>query len=275
MALKTYKPYTKSTRGTIILDRTGLWKGKPVKSLTSGITGSYGRNNLGRITSRHRSAGHKKKYRFVDFKRNKFDMAATVIRFEYDPYRTANIMLVEYEDKTQSYLLAPQEIKVGAKIYSGRKKDIEVGNCMPLIDMPPATVVHNVEMTPGNGGVLSRSAGSSVQIMSHDQDYTTLRLSSGEVRRVQSLCKATIGAVSNPDQKNIKIGKAGRSRWLGVRPQTRGIAMNPVDHPHGGRTNGGRHPVTPWGQKTKGKKTRKNKNTDKYIISRKKKRGIN
>ncbi|NCU69450.1 MAG: 50S ribosomal protein L2 [Candidatus Fonsibacter ubiquis] len=244
MTLKTYKPYTKSTRGTIILDRTGLWKGKPVKSLTAGINGSYGRNNLGRITSRHRSAGHKKKYRFVDFKRNKFDMPATVIRFEYDPYRTSNIMLVEYEDKTQSYLIA-------------------------------ATVVHNVEMTPGNGGVLARSAGTSVQIMSHDQGYTTLKLASGEVRKVQSLCKATIGAVSNPDQKNIKIGKAGRSRWLGIRPQTRGIAMNPVDHPHGGRTNGGRHPVTPWGIKTKGKKTRKNKNTDKYIISRKKKRGIN
>lgn len=275
MTLKTYKPYTKSTRGTIILDRAGLWKGKPVKSLTSGINGSFGRNNLGRITSRHRSAGHKKKYRFVDFKRNKFDMSATVIRFEYDPYRTANIMLVEYEDKTQSYLIAPQDIKVGTKIYSGRKKDIEIGNCMPLIDIPPATVVHNVEMRPGNGGVLARSAGSSVQIMSHDQDYTTLKLSSGEVRKVQSLCKATIGAVSNPDQKNIKIGKAGRSRWLGIRPQTRGIAMNPVDHPHGGRTNGGRHPVTPWGIKTKGKKTRKNKNTDKYIISRKKKRGIN
>ena len=202
-------------------------------------------------------------------------MPATVIRFEYDPYRTSNIMLVEYEDKTQSYLIAPQDIKVGSKIYSGRKKDIEIGNCMPLIDIPPATVVHNVEMTPGNGGVLARSAGTSVQIMSHDQGYTTLKLASGEVRKVQSLCKATIGAVSNPDQKNIKIGKAGRSRWLGIRPQTRGIAMNPVDHPHGGRTNGGRHPVTPWGIKTKGKKTRKNKNTDKYIISRKKKRGIN
>jgi len=275
MALKSYKPYTKSSRGTIILERASLWKGKPIKKLTSGLRGSVGRNNNGHITSRHRSTGHKKKYRFIDFKRNKFDMAATVIRFEYDPYRTSNIMLVEYEDKSLSYLIAPEDIKIGSKIYSGRKKDIEVGNCMPIIDIPPSTLVHNVEMTPGKGGQIARSAGSSVQIMSHDQGYTILRLASGEVRKVQSLCKATIGTVSNLDQKNIKIGKAGRSRWLGVRPSVRGIAMNPVDHPHGGRTNGGRHPVTPWGLKTKGKKTRKNKRTNKFILSRKKKRTVN
>jgi len=275
MALKSYKPYTKSSRGTIILERESLWKGKPIKKLTSGLRGSVGRNNNGHITSRHRSMGHKKKYRFIDFKRDKFDMAATVKRFEYDPYRTSNIMLVEYEDKSLSYMIAPEDIKIGSKIYSGRKKDIEVGNCMPLIDIPPATSVHNVEMTPGKGGQIARSAGSSVQIMSHDQGYTILRLASGEVRKVQSLCKATIGTVSNLDQKNIKIGKAGRSRWLGVRPSVRGIAMNPVDHPHGGRTNGGRHPVTPWGLKTKGKKTRKNKRTNKFILSRKKKRTVN
>jgi len=275
MALKSYKPYTKSSRGTIILERESLWKGKPIKKLTSGLRGSVGRNNNGHITSRHRSMGHKKKYRFVDFKRDKFDMAATVKRFEYDPYRTSNIMLVEYEDKSLSYMIAPEDIKIGSKIYSGRKKDIEVGNCMPLIDIPPATLVHNVEMTPGKGAQIARSAGSSVQIMSHDQGYTILRLASGEVRKVQSLCKATIGTVSNLDQKNIKIGKAGRSRWLGVRPSVRGIAMNPVDHPHGGRTNGGRHPVTPWGLKTKGKKTRKNKRTNKFILSRKKKRTVN
>jgi len=275
MALKSFKPYTKSARGTIILERASLWKGKPIKKLTSGLRGSVGRNNNGHITSRHRSMGHKKKYRFIDFKRDKFDMAATVKRFEYDPYRTSNIMLVEYEDKSLSYMIAPEDIKIGSKIYSGRKKDIEVGNCMPLIDIPPATLVHNVEMTPGKGGQIARSAGSSVQIMSHDQGYTILRLASGEVRKVQSLCKATIGTVSNLDQKNIKIGKAGRSRWLGVRPSVRGIAMNPVDHPHGGRTNGGRHPVTPWGLKTKGKKTRKNKRTNKFILSRKKKRTVN
>ena len=275
MALKSYKLYTKSIRGTILVDRSHLWKRGPEKTLTKKINRSIGRNNQGRITSRHRSAGHKKRYRIIDFKRNKFEMAAEVKRFEQDPFRSANIMLVEYEDKTLSYLLAPEGINIGDKIYSGDKLEIKPGNCMKVKDIPGATNIHNIELTPGKGGVMVRSAGTSAQVMGIDGDYTLVSLASGEVRKVRSDCRATIGQLSNVDKKNVKIGKAGRNRWLGIRPQSRGVVMNPVDHPHGGgegKTSGGRHPVTPWGQGTKGLKTRNNKKTDQFIISRKKKR---
>ena len=275
MALRNYKPYTKSMRGTILVDRSNLWKGKPEKTLTKKINRSVGRNNQGRITSRHRGGGHKKKYRVIDFIRNKFGAVAEVKRFEHDPFRSANIMLVEYDDKTISYLLAVEGLKVGDKISSGDKLEIKPGNCMKISDIPGGTSVHNIELTPGKGGILCRSAGSSAQIMGHDGDYSTVRLASGEVRKIKSNCRATIGQLSNIDNKNVKIGKAGRNRWLGIRPQSRGVVMNPVDHPHGGgegKTSGGRHPVTPWGQGTKGLKTRNNKKTDQFIISRKKKR---
>ena len=275
MALKTFKPYTKSTRGTIIVTREGLWKGKPIKSLTIGKKSSSGRNNLGRITSRRRGSGHKQKYREIDFYRNKHDIEAVVERIEYDPNRTSHIMLVKYEDGERAYMLVPQNIKIGDKIISGNKKEIKIGNCMPLSDIPDGTAIHNVEMKPGGGAKIARSAGSSVQITGSDGGYSIIKLASGEIRKIISRAKATIGVLSNPDQKNIKIGKAGRSRWLGIRPSVRGVAMNPVDHPHGGgegKSSGGRHPVSPWGQSAKGLKTRNNKRTDKYIIMRRKKR---
>ena len=275
MALKTFKPYTKSTRGTIIVTREGLWKGKPFKSLTIGKKSSSGRNNLGRITSRRRGSGHKQKYREIDFYRNKHDIEAVVERIEYDPNRTSHIMLVKYEDGERAYMLVPQNIKIGDKIISGNKKEIKIGNCMPLHDIPVGTAIHNVEMKPGGGAKIARSAGSSVQITGSDGEYSIIKLASGEIRKIISRAKATIGVLSNPDQKNIKIGKAGRSRWLGIRPSVRGVVMNPVDHPHGGgegKSSGGRNPVSPWGQSAKGLKTRNNKRTNKYIISRRKKR---
>ena len=275
MSLKTYKPYTKSTRTTVLVDRRGIWKGRPVKSLTVGKISSGGRNNLGRITSRAKGSGHKKRYREVDFYRNKLDMKAKVERIEYDPNRTSYIALIKYEDNLRNYIICPRSLKVGDEIVSGKKKEIKVGNCMPLSDVPPGTIIHNVELVEGSGGKLARSAGSSVTLSGFDGDYAIIKLSSGETRKVRSACKATIGSVSNPDQKNIKIGKAGRNRWKGVRPQSRGVVMNPVDHPHGGgegKTSGGRDPVSPWGQSAKGLKTRKNKTTEKYIISRRKKR---
>ena len=275
MALKTFKPYTKSTRGTIIVTREGLWKGKPIKSLTIGKKSSSGRNNLGRITSRRRGSGHKQKYREIDFYRNKHDIEAVVERIEYDPNRTSHIMLVKYEDGERAYMLVPQNIKIGDKIISGNKKEIKIGNCMPLHDIPVGTAIHNVEMKPGGGAKIARAAGSSVQITGSDGEYSIIKLASGEIRKIISRAKATIGVLSNPDQKNIKIGKAGRSRWLGIRPSVRGVVMNPVDHPHGGgegKSSGGRHPVSPWGQSAKGLKTRNNKRTNKYIISRRKKR---
>ncbi|MEK9717468.1 MAG: 50S ribosomal protein L2 [Pelagibacteraceae bacterium] len=275
MALKSFKPYTKSTRGTILVDRSDLWKGKPEKKLTKFKKRSVGRNNQGRITTRHKSMGHKKRYRLIDFKRSKMDMPATIKRFEYDPYRSANIMLVEYQDKTLGYVLGVQGLKIGDQIISSEKTEIQAGNAMAIKNIPAGTSVHNIELTPGKGGVLSRSAGSSAQIMGQDQDYTLIKLGSGETRKILSRCKATIGQVSNVDNKNQKIGKAGRSRWMGIRPTVRGVVMNPVDHPHGGgegKTSGGRNPVTPWGQGTRGLKTRNNKRTDKFIISRKKKR---
>ena len=275
MALKTFKPYTKSTRGTILVDRTGLWKGKPFKTLVSPKNAMKGRNNNGHITSINRAGGHKKMYRHVDFYRKKFDIEATVERIEYDPNRSCYIMLVKFEDGERQYYLAPQKVKVGDKVENGRNKEIKVGNCMPLQDIPVGIDIHNVELQPGGGGKIARSAGTSVSISGIDGSYSLIKMTSGEVRKIDSRSLATIGVLSNPDQKNIKIGKAGRNRWRGKRPQTRGVAMNPVDHPHGGgegKTSGGRSPVSPWGQSAKGLKTRRPQRSDKLIISRRKKR---
>lgn len=277
MALKKYKPTSPAQRGLVLVDRSGLHKGKPVKSLTEGLTKSGGRNNHGRITVRFRGGGHKRSYRLVDFKRTKADVPATVERLEYDPNRTAFIALIKYEDGELAYILAPQRIAAGDKVISGNRVDVKPGNAMPLQNIPVGTIVHNVEMKPGKGGQIARSAGAYVQLVGRDRGYALLRLSSGEQRMVPGTCMATIGAVSNPDHANITIAKAGRNRWLGKRPHVRGVVMNPVDHPHGGgegRTSGGRHPVTPWGKPTKGKKTRSNKATSKYIVrSRHQKKG--
>jgi len=275
MSLKTFKSYTKSTRGTVLVDKKNLWKGKPIKSLTVGRHSTGGRNNLGRITSRHRGAGHKQKYRQIDFYRKKDDMKAKIERIEYDPNRSAYLALIKYEDGVKNYILAPNKINVGDEIISGRNKDINIGNCMPLSDIPAGTEIHNIELSPNGGGKLARSAGASAQISGTDENYCIIKLGSGEIRKVINSARATIGTVSNSDHQNIKIGKAGRNRWKGIRPQSRGVVMNPVDHPHGGgegKTSGGRDPVSPWGQSAKGLKTRTNKRTNKFIISRKKKR---
>ena len=269
MSLKTFKPVTPSLRGTVSIDRSELWKGKPVKTLTVGKSKTGGRNNQGRITSWHRGGGHKQKYRIIDFKRNKFDVVATVKRIEYDPNRTAFIALIRYTDGELSYIIAPQKLAIGDQVVSSLTADIKPGNAMPLKNIPIGAIIHNVEMKPGKGAQLARSAGGYIQLVGKDVGKAQLRLRSGEVRIVSIDCMATIGVVSNPDQKNIQIGKAGRNRWLGRRPVVRGVAMNPIDHPHGGgegRTSGGRHPCTPWGKSTKGKKTRKNKSTSKFII---------
>ena len=277
MALKKYKPTSPAQRGLVIVDRSGLHKGKPVKTLTEGLTKSGGRNNKGRVTTRFRGGGHKRSYRLVDFKRRKADVPATVERLEYDPNRTAFIALIKYDDGELSYILAPQRLQTGDKVVSGERVDVKPGNAMPLNSIPVGTIVHNVEMKQGRGGQLARSAGTYAQLVGRDQGYALLRLSSGETRMVSGECMASIGAVSNPDHMNITIAKAGRKRWMGKRPHVRGVVMNPVDHPHGGgegRTSGGRHPVTPWGKPTKGKRTRKNKATDKYIVrSRHKRKG--
>ncbi len=279
MALKKYNPITPSQRQLVTVDRSGLWKGKPVKTLTQGLTKSGGRNNKGRTTAYRTGGGHKRTYRMIDFKRRKFDVPAKVERLEYDPNRTAFIALIKYEDGELSYILAPQRLAEGDTVIAGARVDVKPGNAMPLSAMPIGTIVHNVEMKEGKGGQIARSAGTYVQLVGRDQGYAILRLGSGEQRLVRGECMATVGAVSNPDQSNIKLGKAGRARWLGRRPTVRGVAMNPVDHPHGGgegRTSGGRHPVTPWGKPTKGRRTRSNKSTDKYIVrsrhQRKKKR---
>tara|TARA_B100001146_G_scaffold173573_1_gene154588 strand:- start:71 stop:901 length:831 start_codon:yes stop_codon:yes gene_type:complete len=275
MSLKFFKSYTKSTRGTVLTDRKNLWKGKSLKSLTIGKHSTGGRNNLGRITSRHKGAGHKHKYREIDFYRKKDDIKAVIERIEYDPNRSAHVALLKYEDGVYSYILAPNKISVGDEIVSGRNKEIKVGNCMQLSDIPAGTDIHNIELSPNGGGKLVRSAGSSAQISGTDDNYCIIKLKSGEIRKIINNARATIGTVSNTDHQNIKIGKAGRNRWRGKRPQTRGVAMNPVDHPHGGgegKTSGGRSPVSPWGQSAKGLKTRNNKRTNKFIISRRKKR---
>ena len=271
MALKSYNPTSPSQRQLVIVDRSGLHKGKPVKALTEGLHKTGGRNNHGRITARRMGGGHKRRYRLVDFKRRKFDVPAVVERLEYDPNRTAFIALVRYDDGELSYIIAPQRLKAGDRVISGERVDVKPGNAMPLKSIPVGTIVHNVELKAGRGGQLARAAGSYVQIVGRDAGYALLRLGSGEVRMVRGECMATIGAVSNPDQQNINLGKAGRNRWLGKRPSVRGVAMNPIDHPHGGgegRTSGGRHPVTPWGKPTKGKKTRNNKKTDRLILRR-------
>ena len=275
MTLKIFKSYTKSTRGTILLNRKNLWKGKSFKKITLGQNSTGGRNNLGRITSRSRGAGHKSKYRMVDFYRKKDDLKAAIERIEYDPNRSAFVALVKYEDGIFNYIIAPSKIKIGDEIISGRNKEIKIGNCMPLSDIPAGTNIHNIELFPNGGGKLVRSAGSSAQISGLDDNYCIIKLRSGEIRKIINTARATIGSVSNSDHQNIKIGKAGRNRWKGKRPSVRGVAMNPVDHPHGGgegKTSGGRSPVSPWGQSAKGLKTRRNKKTNKFIISRKKKR---
>lgn len=271
MALKTHNPTTPGRRGFVLVDRAELWKGKPEKSLTEGLRNKGGRNNNGRITARCRGGGHKRRYRIIDFKRLKHDVEATVLRLEYDPNRTAFIALIKYADGDLSYILAPQRLREGDKIISGDTVDIKPGNAMPMQNIPVGTIIHNVEMKVGKGGQIARSAGTYAQIIGKDQGYAQLRLNSGELRMVRAECMATVGAVSNPDQQNIKLGKAGRKRWLGKRPSVRGVAMNPIDHPHGGgegRTSGGRHPVTPWGKPTKGKRTRSNKKTDRLIMRR-------
>jgi large subunit ribosomal protein L2 len=266
MALKTYRPTSPGLRQLVQVDRSHLFKGAPVKMLTEGLTKSGGRNNAGRITTRHIGGGHKRSYRLIDFRRRKHDMAATVERLEYDPNRTAFIALIKYQDGTQSYILAPQRLAVGDSVVSGEKVDVKPGNAMPLASMPIGTIVHNVELKPGRGGQIARSAGAFVQLVGRDSGWAVLKLSSGETRRVSSSCMASVGAVSNPDHTNEVTGKAGRTRWKGTRPTVRSITMNPIDHPNGGRTNGGKHWATPWGKPTKGFKTRKNKATDKYIV---------
>jgi len=269
MALKKYKPTTPSQRGLVLIDRAGLHKGAPIKALTEGKNKSGGRNNNGRTTIRFRGGGHKQSYRVIDFKRRKFE-TAKVERLEYDPNRTAFIALIKYDDGELSYILAPQRLAVGDSVVSGEYVDVKPGNAMPLGNIPVGTIVHNVEMKIGKGGQIARSAGTYAQIVGRDGDYVILRLNSGEQRLVHGRCIGSIGAVSNPDKMNTSVGKAGRSRWLGRRPHNRGVTMNPVDHPHGGgegRTSGGRHPVTPWGKNTKGMKTRKNKATNKFIVS--------
>jgi len=268
MALKKYKPTSPSQRQLVIVDRSGLYKGEPVKGLVEGKHSTGGRNNAGRVTVRWRGGGHKRAYRRIDFKRRKLEVPGTVERLEYDPNRTAFIALIRYEDGELNYILAPQRLAVGDTVVASRQADVKPGNAMPLASMPVGTIVHNVEMKLGAGGQIARSAGTYAQYVGRDQGYAILRLNSGEQRLVNQNCFATVGAVSNPDHSNINIGKAGRNRWLGRKPSVRGVAMNPIDHPHGGgegRSSGGRHPVTPWGVPTKGKKTRKNKRTDKFI----------
>ena len=269
MALKSYKPTTPGQRGLVLIDRSDLWKGRPVKSLTEGLTKKGGRNNTGRITARRIGGGAKRLYRIVDFKRRKWDVSATVERIEYDPNRSAFIALVAYDDGERAYILAPQRLGAGDKVIAGAKVDVKPGNAMPLSAMPIGTIVHNIEMKPGKGGQIARAAGAYAQFVGRGGGYAQLRLTSGELRLVRQECIATVGAVSNPDNSNQNLGKAGRVRHMGKRPSVRGVAMNPIDHPHGGgegRTSGGRHPVTPWGKDTKGTRTRSNKATDKYIL---------
>ena len=270
MSVIKAKPTSPGRRFVVSVKRD-LYKGKPYKPLTEKKTKNGGRNNLGRITTRHKGGGHKHHYRIIDFKRSKIGITGTVERIEYDPNRSAYIALIKYEDGDRSYIIAPSKIKIGSIVLSAEQTEISPGNSMKMSNIPLGTNVHCVEMKPGKGGQIARSAGTYAQIIGKDQGYAQLRLISGELRMIRAECMATIGAVSNPDQQNIKLGKAGRKRWIGKRPAVRGVAMNPIDHPHGGgegRTSGGRHPVTPWGKPTKGKRTRSNKRTDKLIMRR-------
>jgi large subunit ribosomal protein L2 len=267
MALKTYNPTTPSQRQLVTVDRSSLHRGAPVKTLTEGKISTGGRNNHGRITSRFRGGGHKRAYRKIDFCRMKKDMPATVERLEYDPNRTGFIALIKYQDGELAYILAPQRLGAGDQVIAAEYADVKPGNAMPLANIPVGTIVHNVELKIGKGGQIARSAGSYAQIVGRDGEYVILRLNSTEQRLVNGRCLATIGAVSNPDNMNITIGNAGRQRWKGRMPHNRGITMNPVDHPHGGRTKGGKHWTTPWGKPTKGAKTRKNKRTKRFIIA--------
>jgi large subunit ribosomal protein L2 len=274
MALRQFKPVTASLRGTVLIDRSELWKGKPVKALTVGKSHSGGRNNHGHTSVRFRGGGHKQSYRNVDFKRRKFDVPATVERLEYDPNRSAFIALVKYQDGELAYIIAPQRLRAGDQVISGARVDIKPGNAMPMAAIPVGTIIHNIEMKPGAGGKMARAAGTYAQLVGKDAGYAQVKLMSGELRVVRAECMASVGAVSNPDNMNQKIGKAGRTRWLGRRPHNRGVVMNPVDHPLGGgegRSSGGRHPVSPWGQPAKGYKTRGNKRTDKMIVRRRNK----
>jgi large subunit ribosomal protein L2 len=270
MALKTFNPTSPGRRQLVIVDRGELYKGKPVKALTEGLTKSGGRNNMGRVTAFRHGGGHKRTYRVIDFKRRKWNVEATVQQIEYDPNRTAWIALLKYVDGELSYIIAPQRLKAGDTIIAGERVDVKPGNAMPLKSIPVGTIVHNVELKPLKGAQMARSAGTYAQVVGRDAGYAQLRMASGEVRMVQDVCMATIGAVSNPDNMNVSIGKAGRTRWMGRRGHVRGETMNPVDHPLGGRTRGGRHPVTPWGKPTKGAKTRHNKRTQKFIVKRRK-----
>ena len=270
MALKTYKPTSPGRRQLVLVDRSELHKGRPVKMLTEGLTKTGGRNNRGRMTARHKGGGAKRLYRRVDFKRNRWDVPATVERLEYDPNRTAFIALIKYEDGELSYILAPQRLAVGDTVISSKTADIKPGNVLPLKNIPVGTIIHNIEMKPLKGAQMVRSAGCYAQLVGRDSGYAQIKLTSGELRMVPDVCVATIGAVSNPDNMNQVMGKAGRNRHKGKRPHVRGVVMNPVDHPHGGgegKSSGGRHPVTPWGKPTKGKRTRNtNKASQKLII---------
>ncbi|MCY4541624.1 MAG: 50S ribosomal protein L2 [Rhodobacteraceae bacterium] len=271
MALKSYNPTSPGQRGLVLVDRSHLWKGRPLKSLSEGTKSHGGRNNVGRMTVRHRGGGAKRLYRKIDFRRSKTDMYATVERLEYDPNRSAFIALICYEDGERSYIVAPQRLAAGDRVISSDRADIKPGNCLPFSRLPVGTIVHNVEMKAGKGGQLARAAGAYAQFLGRDGGYAQLRLSSGEVRMVRQECRATVGAVSNPDNSNINLGKAGRSRHRGRRPSVRGVVMNPVDHPHGGgegKSSGGRHPVTPWGKPTKGMRTRRRQLSDKLILRR-------
>ena len=275
MTLKSFRPTSPGRRGLVQVHRAALWKGKPFKKLTRGLHLSGGRDRTGRISVRRRGGGHKRRYRIIDFARNKHDMQATVVRLEYDPNRSSFIALVKYEDGEHRYILAVQTLSVGDKILSGHQVDVKPGNAMPLSSVPLGSLVHNVELKPGAGGKLARAAGASIKLAGRDSGYALLQVSSGEVRKVRAECMATIGIVSNPDHANRKLAKAGRSRWLGRRPSVRGVAMNPIDHPHGGgegKTSGGRHPVTPWGKPTKGARTRTGKRTDSLIVRRRRTR---
>ena len=269
MALKSFNPTSPGQRGLVLVDRSELHKGRPEKSLVEGLTKSGGRGGNGRIAVRFRGGGAKRLYRIVDFKRRKWNVPATVERLEYDPNRSAFIALVKYADGELNYILAPQRLKAGDEVVAGEKVDVKPGNAMPLRGMPIGTIIHNVEMKPEKGAQMARSAGAYAQLVGRDAGYAQIRLGSGELRMVLDGCMATVGAVSNPDHMNQNLGKAGRVRHMGFRPHVRGVAMNPVDHPHGGgegKTSGGRHPVTPWGKPTKGRKTRTNQETDRFII---------